>query len=36
MAKIVKVAAIIAAIVLSGFGIYCLTRKSAADDDIAD
>lgn len=33
MGKVLKVLAILAAVVLAGFGIYCLTRKSSADDD---
>lgn len=36
MGKIIKVVAVLAAIILAGFGIYCLTRKSSADDEIAE
>lgn len=33
MGKILKILAVAAAVVLAGFGVYCLTKGSAAEDD---
>lgn len=36
MGKLIKIAAIIAACVISAFGVYCLVKNTATDENTVD